>query len=112
MVKFTCPDQQGVLRTPARRELATFGAIYVMVDPSAGLRAGTVDVGFVRPPFTDDGVVAMENVLTEPRYIVLREGHPLAERERVRPEDVVGEPWIFVEGADPVTRAFWALEDF
>lgn len=32
MVKFTCPDQQGVLRTPARRELATFGAIYVLYD--------------------------------------------------------------------------------
>jgi DNA-binding transcriptional LysR family regulator len=83
-----------------------------MIDPSAGLRAGTVDVGFVRPPFTDDGVVAMETVLTEPRYIVLREGHPLAERESLRPHDVVGEPWIYVEGADPKTRAFWSLEEF
>jgi len=112
MVKFTCPDQQGVLRTPARRELATFGAIYVLVDPSAGLRAGTVDVGFVRPPFTDDGELALETVLTEARYIVLREGHPLAEREKLQPQDVVGEPWIFVEGADPKTRAFWSLEEF
>jgi DNA-binding transcriptional LysR family regulator len=83
-----------------------------MIDPSAGLRTGTADVGFVRPPFTDDGVVAMETVLTEPRYIVLREGHPLAERESLRPEDVVGEPWIYVEGADPKTRAFWSLEEF
>jgi len=83
-----------------------------MIDPSAGLRAGAVDVGFVRPPFTDDGVVAMETVLTEPRFIVLREGHPLAERESLRPQDVVGEPWIYVEGADPKTRAFWSLEDF
>ena len=83
-----------------------------LTDPSAGLRAGAVDVGFVRPPFTDDGIVAMETVLTEPRYIVLREGHRLAERESLRPQDVVGEPWIFVEGADPKTRAFWALEEF
>jgi DNA-binding transcriptional LysR family regulator len=83
-----------------------------MIDPSAGLRAATVDVGFVRPPFTDDGVVAMETVLTEPRFIVLREGHPLAERESLRPQDVVSEPWIYVEGADPKTRAFWSLEDF
>jgi DNA-binding transcriptional LysR family regulator len=82
-----------------------------MVDPSAGLRTGTVDVGFVRPPFTDGGLV-METLLTEPRYIVLREGHPLAGRATVRPEDVVGEPWIFVEGADPRTRAFWSLEEF
>jgi DNA-binding transcriptional LysR family regulator len=83
-----------------------------MIDPTAGLRAGTVDVGFVRPPFADDGVVVMETVLTEPRYIVLREGHPLAEREGVRPQDVVGEPWIYVEGADPKTPAFWSLEEF
>ena len=83
-----------------------------MIDPSAGLRAGAVDVGFVRPPFTDDGVVAMQTVLTEPRYIVVREGHPLAECERVRPRDVVGEPWIYVEGADPKTRAYWSLEEF
>jgi DNA-binding transcriptional LysR family regulator len=83
-----------------------------MIDPSAGLRAGTVDVGFVRPPFSDDGAVSMATVLTEPRYIVLREGHPLAERESVQPQDVVGEPWIYVEGADPKTRAFWSLEEF
>jgi DNA-binding transcriptional LysR family regulator len=83
-----------------------------MVDPSAGLRAGTVEVGFVRPPFTDGGAVAMETVLTEPRYIMLREGHPLAERKSVQPQDVVGEPWIYVEGADPRTRAFWSLEEF
>jgi DNA-binding transcriptional LysR family regulator len=24
----------------------------------------------------------------------------------------VGEPWIYVEGADPKTRAFWSLEEF
>jgi DNA-binding transcriptional LysR family regulator len=83
-----------------------------MVDPTAGLRAGTVDVGFVRPPFTDDEVIVMETVLAEPRYIVLREGHPLAERKTLRPQDVVGEPWIYVEGADPRTRAFWSLEQF
>ena len=83
-----------------------------MIDPTAGLRAGTVDVGFVRPPFTDDGEVAMETVLTEPRYIVLPHDHPLAGRETLQPQDVVGEPWIYVEGADPKTRAFWSLEEF
>jgi DNA-binding transcriptional LysR family regulator len=43
---------------------------------------------------------------------VLREGHPLAEHESLQPRDVVGEPWIYVEGADPRTRAFWSLEEF
>src|SRR3954447_6299094 len=53
----------------------------------------------------------MVTVLTEERFAVLSEDHPLASREEVRPEDVVGEPWIWVEGADPVARAFWSLEE-
>lgn len=54
----------------------------------------------------------MVTVLTEERYIALPRNHPLAAREHVRPEDVVHEPWIWVKGADPKTRAFWSLEDF
>ncbi len=30
----------------------------------------------------------------------------------MRPEDLVGEPWIWVEGADPKARAFWSLAEF
>jgi DNA-binding transcriptional LysR family regulator len=80
-------------------------------EPSAGLREGRVDVAFVRPPFTADGI-SMVTVLTEDRYAVLPETHPLVAREYVRPEDVVREPWIWVEGTDPETRAFWSLEEF
>ncbi|MGN6188235.1 MAG: LysR family transcriptional regulator [Conexibacter sp.] len=80
-------------------------------EPAAGLREGTVDVGFVRPPFVDDGI-SMVTILTEDRYAVLPSSHPLAGRESVRPEDVVGEPWIWVEGADPKARAFWSLQEF
>jgi DNA-binding transcriptional LysR family regulator len=79
--------------------------------PAAGLHEGEVDVAFVRPPFRDDGL-SMVTVLDEERYAILRDDHPLATREFVRPEDLVHEPWIWVEGADPVTRAFWSLADF
>jgi DNA-binding transcriptional LysR family regulator len=79
--------------------------------PAAGLKEGAVDVAFVRPPFAADGL-SMVTVLTEERYAVLPRDHPLAGRESVRPEDIVGEPWIWVEGADPLARAFWSLEDF
>jgi DNA-binding transcriptional LysR family regulator len=81
-------------------------------QPTAGLREGTVDVAFVRPPFVNEGDVSLVTLLEEERYIVLPRDHPLAEREFVRPEDVVHEPWIWVEGADPQTRAFWSLEEF
>ena len=70
-----------------------------------------MDVAFVRPPFLDEGL-SMVTVLTEERFAVLREDHPLASREAVRPEDVVGEPWIWVEGGDPKARAFWSLAEF
>ena len=80
-------------------------------QPAAGLKEGTVDVAFVRPPFLDEGI-SMVTVLTEDRYIALHAEHPLAGRGEVRPEDVVNEPWIWVEGADPRARAFWSLEDF
>jgi DNA-binding transcriptional LysR family regulator len=66
-------------------------------QPAAGLHEGTVDVAFVRPPFRDEGI-SMVTVLTEERFAVL-------------PEDAVGEPWIWVEGGDPVARAFWSLEE-
>ena len=78
--------------------------------PAAGLHEGAVDVAFVRPPFRDEGL-SMVTVLTEERFAVLPEGHPLASRDEVRPQDVVGEPWIWVEGGDPVARAFWSLEE-
>jgi len=79
--------------------------------PAAGLHEGEVDVAFVRPPFRDDGL-SMVTVLEEERYAILRSDHPLAAREFVRPEDIVGEPWIWVEGADPKARAFWSLAEF
>jgi DNA-binding transcriptional LysR family regulator len=80
-------------------------------QPAAGLKEGAVDVAFVRPPFLDEGL-SMVTVLTEERYAVLRADHPLAAREFVRPEDLVHEPWIWVEGADPESRAFWSLAEF
>jgi DNA-binding transcriptional LysR family regulator len=78
--------------------------------PHAGLGDGSVDVAFVRPPFRDDGL-SMVTVLREPRFAVLPADHPLAGRAAVRPEDLVDEPWIWVEGGDPLARAFWSLEE-
>jgi DNA-binding transcriptional LysR family regulator len=80
-------------------------------QPAAGLKEGEVDVAFVRPPFLDEGI-SMVTVLTEARYAVLPTNHALASREFVRPEDLVNEPWIWVEGADPKARAFWSLASF
>jgi DNA-binding transcriptional LysR family regulator len=82
-----------------------------LAQPDAGLHEGTIDVAFVRPPFRDEGI-SMVTVLTEDRFAVLPTDHPLAGREHVRPEDLVDEPWIWVEGSDPLARAFWSLEAY
>jgi len=78
--------------------------------PHAGLADGSADVAFVRPPFRDEGL-SMVTVLSEPRFAVVPADHPLAGRASVRPADVVDEPWIWVEGGDPVARSFWSLEE-
>ena len=58
------------------------------------LNAGDIDVGFVRPPLEDPRLE--ELVLErEPLVCVLPEGHALAERETVRPEDLRGEPLVW-----------------
>src|SRR5262249_30734335 len=80
-------------------------------QPAGGLREGTVDVAFVRPPFVDDGI-SMVTVLTEERYIAVPQPHGLATRPQAEPQDVIDEPWIWVEGADPRARAFWSLAEF
>ena len=100
-----------------RRFAETHPAVEIVLSnaglhqPAAGLKEGMVDVAFVRPPFLDEGI-SMVTVLTEDRYIAVHEDHPLAGQGHVRPEEVVNEPWIWVEGADPRARAFWSLEEF
>jgi DNA-binding transcriptional LysR family regulator len=94
-------------RHPGVRLVATNAGLN---QPDAGLHEGTVDVAFVRPPFRDEGL-SMVTVLTEERYAVLPKDHPLAGRDHVRPQDVVDEPWIWVEGGDPLARSFWSLEE-
>lgn len=81
-----------------------------LAAPHAGLLDGSAEVAFVRPPFHDDGL-SMVTVLTEQRFAVLPADHPLAARDTVHPGDLVDEPWIWVEGGDPLARAFWSLEE-
>jgi len=58
----------------------------------AGLREGTLDAGFTRPPGVED--VATERVLREPVAAVLPAGHPLAGRATLRLADLADDPWV------------------
>ena len=58
------------------------------------LLEGDIDVGFVRPPLEQPGLE--ELVLgREPMVCVLPKDHPLAERDRVRPEELRREPLVW-----------------
>ena len=58
------------------------------------LRAGTIDVAFVRPPLEDDMLEELE-LGREPLVCVVPSGHRLARRRVIRRGDLLGEPLVW-----------------
>jgi DNA-binding transcriptional LysR family regulator len=58
------------------------------------LRAGEIDVGFVRPPLEEPGLEELR-LGREPMVCVLPRGHRLTRRSTVRPSDLRGEPLVW-----------------
>src|SRR5688572_769756 len=79
-------------------------------DPSGGVRSGDADLAMVWLPLRDDGLTC-DPLFSDARMAVLAADHPLAARERLAVADVVGEPFCWVEGVDPVAGAFWTLDE-
>jgi DNA-binding transcriptional LysR family regulator len=78
------------VRHPAIRvELQTI-AVPLQLD---GLRGGTLDVGFVRPPITNSGL-ASERLMTEPLVAALPANHRLARKRSVPLSDFSEESFI------------------
>lgn len=78
-------------------------------DPSAGLTDRSVDVAFVRRPLTTDGV-EFEPLFTEPRVVMLRADHPLADRVSVGVAELIDEPILGAACTDPTWNAYWELD--
>jgi DNA-binding transcriptional LysR family regulator len=78
-------------------------------DPSAGLRAGLVDVALTRLPFDDDGLCS--HVLhTEPVGVVVRDDDPLAGQAAVRLADLPDRRWVRLPpDTDRVWSAYWTV---
>ncbi|MCK9905132.1 LysR family transcriptional regulator [Parafrankia colletiae] len=83
---------------------------YGLEDPTGGLRGHTSDVAIVRPPFTGTGLDLIV-VATEPRFVALGAGHPLANRQGVTFAEIAELPWIDVVGSDPVWCGFWRVSE-
>ncbi|MFJ6695298.1 LysR family transcriptional regulator [Streptomyces sp. NPDC091272] len=76
-------------------------------DPSAGLRAGLVDVALTRLPFEDSGLRS-QVLHTEPVGLVVREDDPLVGQAPVRLADLPGRRWVRLPpGTDRVWSAYW-----
>jgi len=76
-------------------------------DPTAGLRAGLVDVALTRTPFDDTGI-SLHVLRSEPVGVVLRDGDPLARRASVPVSELSGRRWVRLPpGTDPVWAAYW-----
>jgi DNA-binding transcriptional LysR family regulator len=57
------------------------------------IRAGRLQLGFARPPFGDETLVA-ETVYEEPVTVVLPTGHPLGGRRSLRLAALAAEPFV------------------
>jgi DNA-binding transcriptional LysR family regulator len=84
-----------VFRTFRERnpDVALSVAVMVTGTQVEAIRAGTLQLGFARPPFGDETLVA-ETVYEEPVTVVLPTGHPLAARRSLPLAALAAEPFV------------------
>jgi len=80
-------------------------------DPSGGVRSGECDLAIVWLPFVDEGLVC-EPLFEDDRLAVLNAGHRLAALEELDPYELAQEPYVWVRDSDPVSGAFWTLDEY
>jgi DNA-binding transcriptional LysR family regulator len=80
-------------------------------DATAGLASGDVDVALLRLPFPGQDEVRVEVLLTEPRWIALPVGHPLAARDEIAFEQLWDEPFVAAPESTGWWRDFWLALD-
>jgi DNA-binding transcriptional LysR family regulator len=78
-------------------------------DYFGGLREGATDAAFVWLPVEHEelGFAALH---VEPRVAALEAAHQLAAQPRLRIEQLLDEPWPWVD-TDPAVLAYWTCED-
>jgi DNA-binding transcriptional LysR family regulator len=100
--------------------IAAFGAAYPrtrlelrevnLVQQTALLANGSVDVAIVRPPY-DDPAIELVPLIAEPRTLLLGAEHPLAGAGEVALEEVLSHPMLELTRAPVEWNAFWHLDD-
>lgn len=80
-------------------------------DPTAGLADGDTDVALLRLPFPGQDGLRLAVLLSEPRWIALPAGHPLAERDLIPFQDLWDEPFVAAPPESGAWRDYWLAAD-
>ncbi|MFE9902542.1 LysR family transcriptional regulator [Streptomyces achromogenes] len=80
-------------------------------DPSAGLAEGHVDAALLRLPLTGQDALRTAVLFTEPRWVALPEGHPLAARDTIPFRDLWDEPFVAAPPETGRWRDHWLAAD-
>jgi DNA-binding transcriptional LysR family regulator len=76
-----------------------------------GLGEGDADVAFLWLP-VDHEQLSCAALHEEPRVAALAASHPLASADVLRTEQIVDEPWPWVDGAPAAVADFWTCVDY
>jgi DNA-binding transcriptional LysR family regulator len=79
-------------------------------DPDAGLARNQCDVGMFVLPVATAGL-ALLPLRTEPIVILVAAGDPLATRDALTEEEIVGRPFPRITVTDQTWAHFWSLSD-
>lgn len=80
-------------------------------NPSAGLAEGDVDVALLRLPFPGQDALRTAVLFTEPRWVALPTGHPLASCDLIAFHDLWDEPFVAAPPESGWWRDHWLATD-
>lgn len=80
-------------------------------NPSAGLAGGDVDVALLRLPFPGQSALRTAMLFSEPRWVALPDGHPLAARDVIPLRDLWEEPFVAAPASTGWWRDHWLAAD-
>src|SRR5579859_6494957 len=76
-------------------------------EATAGLAGGDVDVALLRLPFPGQDEMRVAVLLTEPRWVALAAGHPLAAEEQISFRQLWDEPFVAAPEDTGLWRDYW-----
>lgn len=80
-------------------------------DPTGGLSDGSTDVAFIWLPIPNPEAFEWVVLSSEPRWVALPEGHPLADRAEVEFTDLLDEPFLALPRSAGPLRDYWLAMD-